>query len=123
LKSQPILPNGRLFSSSLPLDEIINNKQIFYAKIIQFFRFSKIKNPYITNLEGNRMKTYEYYAEILEDGHLSIPENIRDEVKAKAETKIKVILMFDDEEKAWDAITMSQFLKGYSDKDAIYDNL
>jgi cupin superfamily acireductone dioxygenase involved in methionine salvage len=69
------------------------------------------------------MKTYEYYAEILEDGHLSIPENIRDEVKAKAETKIKVILMFDDEEKAWDAITMSQFLKGYSDKDAIYDNL
>jgi cupin superfamily acireductone dioxygenase involved in methionine salvage len=69
------------------------------------------------------MKTYEYYAEILEDGHLSIPENIRDEVKAKAETKIKVILMFDDEEKAWDAIAMSQFLKGYSDKDAIYDNL
>jgi uncharacterized FlgJ-related protein len=67
------------------------------------------------------MKTYEYYAEILEDGHMSIPENIRD--KLKAETKIKVILMFDDEEKAWDAIAMSQFLKGYSDKDAIYDNL
>jgi bifunctional DNA-binding transcriptional regulator/antitoxin component of YhaV-PrlF toxin-antitoxin module len=67
------------------------------------------------------MKTYEYYAEILEDGHLSIPENIRD--KLKTETKIKVILMSDDEENVWDAITMSQFLKGYSDKDAIYDNL
>jgi len=67
------------------------------------------------------MKTYEYYAEILEDGHLSVPENIRDILKA--ETKVKVVLMFDDEENVWDTITMSQFLKGYSDKDALYNNL
>jgi hypothetical protein len=67
------------------------------------------------------MKTYEYYAQISEDGHLSVPENIRD--KIKAETKVKVILMFDDDENAWDTITISQFLKGYSEKDALYDNL
>ena len=67
------------------------------------------------------MKTYEYYAEVLEDGHLSIPENLRD--KLKTEAKIKVILMLEDEEIAWNTVTMDQFLKGYSDKDAIYDNL
>jgi len=67
------------------------------------------------------MKTYEYYAEVMEDGHLSIPENMRDQLKTK--TRIKVILMFDDEEIAWNTVAMAQFFKGYSDKDAVYDNL
>ena len=67
------------------------------------------------------MKTYEYYAEVLEDGHLSIPENMRE--KLKTETKIKVILMLDEEERAWNTVATTQFLEGYSDKDIIYDNL
>ena len=67
------------------------------------------------------MKAYEYYAEVLPDGHLSIPEGLKD--KLKADSKIRVMLLLDDEETAWDNLSMSQFLKGYSEKDAIYDNL
>ena len=67
------------------------------------------------------MKTYEYYGEVLSDGHLSVPENLKD--KLKPESKIKVILMLEDKNTSWNNLTMSQFLKGYSDKDAIYDNL
>ena len=67
------------------------------------------------------MKAYEYYGEILPDGHLSLPEDLKD--KLKADSKIRVILLLDEDEKAWDQLTMSQFLKGYSEKDTIYDNL
>ena len=67
------------------------------------------------------MKAYEYYAEVLSDGHLSIPKGLKD--KLKPDSKVRVMLLLDDEETAWNTFAMSQFLKGYSEKDAIYDNL
>ncbi len=68
-----------------------------------------------------RMKAYEYYAEVLSDGHLSIPDDLKD--KLKPDSKIRVMLLLDDEDAAWNSFTMTQFLKGYSEKDTIYDNL
>lgn len=67
------------------------------------------------------MKAYEYYADVLTDGHLSIPEDLKG--KLKPESKVRVMLLLDDEDIAWNTFTMSQFLKGYSDKDAVYDKL
>ena len=67
------------------------------------------------------MKTYEYEGKVLSDGHLSIPEDLKG--KIKSDSKIKVMLLVDDEEAAWDKLSMSQFLKGYSEKDTIYDNV
>ena len=67
------------------------------------------------------MKAYEYYGEVLPDGHLSLPEDLKE--KLKTDSKIRVMLLLDEDEKAWDQLSMSQFLKGYSDKDAIYDKL
>ena len=67
------------------------------------------------------MKAYEYYAEVLSDGHLSIPEDLKD--KLKPESKVRVMLLLDDEDAAWNSFAMSQFLKGFSEKDTIYDSL
>lgn len=67
------------------------------------------------------MQAYEYYAEVLSDGHLSIPENLKD--KLKPDSKVRVMVLIDDEDAAWNNFAMSQFLKGYSEKDAIYDRL
>ncbi len=67
------------------------------------------------------MKAYEYYAELLADGHLSIPENLKD--RLKSDSKIRVMLLIDDEDIAWQNFTMTEFLKGYSEQDAIYDKL
>ena len=67
------------------------------------------------------MKSYEYEGQVLPDGHLSIPEDLKG--KLKADSKVKVMLLVDDEEITWDKMSMSQFLKGYSEKDTIYDNL
>lgn len=67
------------------------------------------------------MKAYEYYGEILPDGHLSLPEDLKE--KLGTDSKIRIMLLLDEDGKAWDQLTMSQLLKGYSEKDAIYDNL
>jgi hypothetical protein len=65
------------------------------------------------------MKAYEYYAEIMPDGQL--PEDLRD--KIKGDTKIRVMVLVEDDDAPWKNLTQSQFLKGYSEKDAIYDEL
>lgn len=67
------------------------------------------------------MKAYEYYAKVLPDGHLSIPENLKD--KLKEDSKIRVMLFIEDEEADWKVLTNNEFLKGYSDKDSMYDNI
>ena len=66
------------------------------------------------------MKAYEYYAKVLSDEHLSIPKGLKD--KLKPDSKVRIMLLLDDEETAWNNFAMSQFLKGYSEKDAMYDN-
>ena len=67
------------------------------------------------------MKAYEYYAEVLADGHLSVPEDLKG--KLKPDSRIRIMLLLDDENTIWSNFTVSEFLKGYSEKDAIYDNL
>lgn len=67
------------------------------------------------------MKAYEYLAEILPDGHLSIPEDLKG--KLSGESKIRVMLLLEDEEAAWRNFAVSEFMSGYSAKDAIYDKL
>ncbi len=67
------------------------------------------------------METYEYVAEVLSDGHLSVPEKLKEKLRKK--TKVKVMILIGDQESDWNNFTMSQFLKGYSEKDVIYDDL
>jgi len=67
------------------------------------------------------MQAFEYYAEVLQDGHLSIPEELK--VRLKPDSKVRVMLLLNDEEAQWNKFAMSQFIAGYSEKDAIYDSL
>lgn len=67
------------------------------------------------------MKAIEYYADVLSDGHLSVPENLKQYLKK--DSAVRVMLLLPDDENDWNEIGAAQFLKGYSEKDAIYDNL
>ena len=67
------------------------------------------------------MKAYEYYGEVLPDGHLSLPTDVREELTG--DSKVRVVLLLEDEDADWREFTMSQFLQGYADKDSIYDKL
>jgi len=67
------------------------------------------------------MRAYEYMAELLPDGHLSVPEKIKNILTG--ESKIRVMLLLEDEDAAWHNFTVAEFMSGYDAKDAIYDNL
>jgi len=67
------------------------------------------------------MRAYEYLAEILPDGHLSIPDDLKD--KLTGESKIRVMLLPEDENAQWSNFTVAEFIKGYPEKDAMYDGL
>ncbi|MBS4059463.1 MAG: hypothetical protein KG029_03610 [Bacteroidetes bacterium] len=67
------------------------------------------------------MRAYEYMAELLPDGHLSVPEKIKNILTG--ESKIRVMLLLEDDEEAWRNFTVAEFMSRYDEKDAIYDNL
>jgi len=67
------------------------------------------------------MKAYEYIAEVLSDGHLSLPDNIKQQIKPSE--KVRVMLLLEDEDASWTRLATSEFLRGYADKDVMYDNL
>ena len=68
------------------------------------------------------MRAFEFVASTTRDGSISLPPEIANQIDA--EQGIKVILLVpDDEEKAWAAFGMDEFAKGYAPSDAIYDDL
>lgn len=67
------------------------------------------------------METYEYYADVLPDGHLSVPEELRERLKTDA--KVRVMLLLENDDAAWNEFTMNQFVEGYGEGDAVYDRL
>lgn len=67
------------------------------------------------------MEAYEYYADVLPDGHLSVPEELRERLKTDA--KVRVMLLLENDDAAWDEFAMNQFVEGYGEGDAVYDRL
>jgi hypothetical protein len=71
------------------------------------------------------MRAVEFKSKI-KNNQIQIPAKVQSELKANKDKDIRVIVLIDDSE-IYDSILFqesasSQFLKGYSDKDSIYDN-
>ena len=43
--------------------------------------------------------------------------------KLRHSSKIGVMILVDEEESEWNDFAMNQFIKGYAEEDAIYDDL
>lgn len=67
------------------------------------------------------MKAYEYVADVSSEGHLSVPKDLKD--KLSKMPKVRVMLFLEDDEESWNRLARSEFLKGYSEKDSVYDGL
>lgn len=67
------------------------------------------------------MRAYEYMAELLPDWHLSVPEKIKNILTE--ESKIRIMLLLEDEETAWRNFAVAGFMRVCDAKDAIYDEL
>ena len=71
------------------------------------------------------MKAYEFPAKVTSDGTLELPDQLRH--LGTSEHSVRVILLVDEfqdeEEENWSHFTAEQFLAGYSEDDAIYDEI
>jgi len=65
------------------------------------------------------MEGYEYYGRVAEDGHLTLPEELRE--KLDQQTKIRIMLFVEDEEAQWRKDAAVRFFQGYDEEDSIYE--
>jgi len=72
------------------------------------------------------MKALEFETRINPDNTLTVPPEFAE--KVLREQPVRVILLVpeaegDDDEREWVSMAASEFLKGYAESDAIYDDL
>jgi len=67
------------------------------------------------------MEVYEYYGRVAEDGHLTLPEELRQ--KLDQQSKIRIMLFVEDEEAQWRKGSAVRFFQGYDEEDSIYDTI
>ncbi len=69
------------------------------------------------------MRTLEFRASLNPDHTLTVPTELA--AQLRPEEPVRVILVVPEVERGgeWGCLTAEQFLKGYADSDAIYDEL
>ena len=67
------------------------------------------------------MEVYEYYGRIAEDGHLTLPEELKTKLDPKS--KIRIMLFVENEESLWEKTAAIKFFQGYAEEDSIYDEI
>jgi hypothetical protein len=70
------------------------------------------------------MQALEFSTVLNQDLQIEIPEDYRDFLSKRS--KLRIIILVEDDELediSWKSTISEQFLKGYSEEDAIYDNL
>ena len=70
------------------------------------------------------MQTLEFKSKII-DNKILIPRKMQSELITGNDKMVRVVVFMEDaevnDEKAYQQMTTNQFLKGYSDSDAVYD--
>ena len=69
------------------------------------------------------MKQFEFQAVVGNDEKLKIPTDVAAQIEPNCRVRVVVLVPDRTEDQQWDKLTVEQFLQGYSDADAIYDNL
>lgn len=67
------------------------------------------------------MRRVEFEAELTTPGVLKIPPAVAQKVSVPVHAKVILILGEPEEDEDWRLLTCQQFLRGYCDEDAIYD--
>jgi hypothetical protein len=68
------------------------------------------------------MTAHEFQADVSPDGTLRLPEDVARRLQTGHTVRV-LILVPDDDDRDWQRLTTEQFVTGYADGDAIYDQL
>lgn len=70
------------------------------------------------------MKAFEFQAMLNAENALPVPQAVVEQLQGQPPLRVIVLVADEnDEDREWARLTSEQFLKGYDDADAIYDNL
>ncbi|MHB1424121.1 MAG: hypothetical protein ACYC3I_13170 [Gemmataceae bacterium] len=69
------------------------------------------------------MKALAFDAKVNPDNTLPIPTSVAAELPSGQVVRVLVFLPDSSEDADWERLTAEQFLKGYAESDAIYDQL
>jgi hypothetical protein len=73
------------------------------------------------------MKAIEFQTKITSDGKIDVPGSFFKELKCKQVVRVIVLISEPteviSEEQLWTRLTEEQFIAGYSDADAVYDQV
>ena len=69
------------------------------------------------------MKTLEFRARLNPDHTLTVPAELVAHLRPEEPVRVILLVTEGDEDQEWARLTTEQFMKGYADSDAIYDEL
>ncbi len=69
------------------------------------------------------MKTLEFRASLNPDDTLTVPPDVAAQIGPAQPLRVVLLIPELDEDTDWVHLTADQFLKGYADSDAVYDEL
>jgi hypothetical protein len=67
------------------------------------------------------MKAIEFQTRVNQDQTLTVPPDVAFLLPKGETVRVLVLLKESDEDTDWRSLTMEQFLEGYAESDAIYD--
>lgn len=67
------------------------------------------------------MKAFEFRGSLNADGTLTVPPEIAAHVPREQAVRVLLLIPEPDEDSAWASLTTDQFLTGYAESDALYD--
>lgn len=69
------------------------------------------------------MKQFVFDTHVTPDATVPLPPEVAANIQANQAVHVVLVLPDADEEQQWSNLAAEQFLKGYADSDAIYDDL
>lgn len=69
------------------------------------------------------MKALEFKAQVTPDCTLSVPSSVASEVPSGQTVRVLLLIPDSTEDADWERLGVTEFLKGYAESDAIYDQL
>ncbi|TAK34037.1 MAG: hypothetical protein EPO28_16605 [Saprospiraceae bacterium] len=67
------------------------------------------------------MQAIKFSAQVKKNNTIQVPDKYAGLLKNRKQ--VNIIILFEEEEKGWEQLTVQQFLDGYAEEDSLYDKL
>jgi hypothetical protein len=69
------------------------------------------------------VKHFEFQTYVNDDATVTIPTEVISQIERNRPVRVIVVVQDSAEDQEWSELTATQFLQGYADTDAIYDDV